>query len=110
MWNGKSVSVILMTYRERDSIRAVIDGFLATGLVDEVLVIDNNAEPGTAEEVAKTRARRVVETQQGYGWASRRGLQDATGDLLVLAEPDGTFKPADIIKLLAYSTACDAVL
>jgi glycosyltransferase involved in cell wall biosynthesis len=110
MWNGKSVSVILMTYRERDSIRAVIDGFFATGLVDEVLVIDNNAQEGTAEEVAKTNARRVVETRQGYGWASRRGLQEANGDLLVLAEPDGTFNPADIVKLLAYSNECDAVL
>ena len=110
MWNGKTVSVILMTYRERDSIRGVIDGFYATGLVDEVLVIDNNAQEGTAEEVAKTDARRVVETRQGYGWASRRGLQEATGDLLVLAEPDGTFMPADIVKLLAYSAECDAVL
>ena len=110
MWNGKSVSVILMTYRERDSIRAVIDGFFATGVVDEVLVIDNNAQEGTAEEVAKTAARRVVETRQGYGWASRRGLQEAAGDLLVLAEPDGTFRPSDVVKLLAYSDDCDAVL
>ena len=48
MWNGKDVSVVLMTYAERDSIREVIDGFLATGVVDEVVVVDNNAEPGTA--------------------------------------------------------------
>ena len=33
MWNGRTVSVILMTYAERDSIRAVIDGFLATGVL-----------------------------------------------------------------------------
>ena len=48
MWNGKRVSVVLMTYAERDSIREVIEGFFATGLVDEVLVVDNNAQPGTA--------------------------------------------------------------
>ena len=29
MWNDKRVSVVLMTYAERDSIRAVIDGFFA---------------------------------------------------------------------------------
>lgn len=110
MWNGKTVSVILMTYAERDSIRAVIEGFLATGYVDEVLVVNNNAQPGTAEEVAATPARQVFETRQGYGWASRRGLAEASGDLLVLAEPDGTFRPGDIVKLLAYSDDCDAVL
>ncbi len=109
MWNGKTVSVVLMTYAERDSIRAVIEGFVATGLVDEVLVVDNNAQEGTEEEVRKTSARLLKETRQGYGHASRRGLLEATGDLIVLAEPDGTFVPDDIRKLLVYSTECDAV-
>jgi glycosyltransferase involved in cell wall biosynthesis len=109
MWNGRTVSVILMTYAERDSIREVIDGFFATGVVDEVLVVNNNAQPGTAEEVAKTSARQVFEPQQGYGFATQRGLAEATGDLLVLAEPDGTFLPRDLFKLLVYSDDCDAV-
>jgi glycosyltransferase involved in cell wall biosynthesis len=109
MWNGKTVSVILMTYREKDSIRAVIEGFQATGVVDEILVVNNNAEPGTWEEVEKTGVRQVLEERQGYGWATRRGLQDATGDLLVLVEPDGTFLPRDVVKLLVYSEDCDAV-
>jgi glycosyltransferase involved in cell wall biosynthesis len=109
MWNGKPVSVVLMTYAERDSIRNVIEGFLATGLVDEVLVVDNNSQEGTAEEVAKTRARLVHEPLQGYGHATRRGLIEAKGELIVLAEPDGTFLPRDILKLLVYSNECDAV-
>src|ERR1700758_2266899 len=109
MWNGRRVSVVLMTYAERDSIRATIEGFIATGLVDEVLVVDNNAQPGTEEEVRKTSARVVKEPLQGYGHASRRGLLEATGELIVLAEPDGTFVPDDILKLLVYSPECDAV-
>src|SRR3712207_7621786 len=101
MWNDKKVSVVLMTYAERDSIRSVIEGFFATGMVDEVLVVDNNAQEGTREEVEKTDARIVQEPKQGYGHATRRGLVEATGDLIVLAEPDGTFLPDDLIKLLA---------
>jgi glycosyltransferase involved in cell wall biosynthesis len=109
MWNGKDVTVVLMSYAERDSIREVIDGFFATGVVDEVVVVDNNAEPGTAEEVARTRARLVRESRQGYGHATRRGLEEATGDLVVISEPDGTFLPEDIVKLLVYSNECDVV-
>ena len=109
MWNGKRVSVVLMTYAERDSIRQVIEDFFETGLVEEVLVVDNNAQPGTAEEVAQTRARLVREPNQGYGHATRRGLLEATGDLIVLAEPDGTFLAQDILKLLVYSGECDVV-
>ncbi|CAN5532544.1 glycosyltransferase family 2 protein [soil metagenome] len=109
MWEGRTVSVVLMTYAERDSIRSVIDGFFETGFVDEVVVVNNNAQSGTSEEVARTQAREIFETAQGYGHASRRGLREATGDLIVLAEPDGTFKPSDIHKLLVYSEECDAV-
>jgi glycosyltransferase involved in cell wall biosynthesis len=98
-----------MTYQEKNSIRAVIEGFEATGVVDEILVINNNAEPGTWEEVEKTSARQVLEERQGYGWATRRGLEEATGDLMVLVEPDGTFLPRDVVKLLVYSEDCDAV-
>lgn len=109
MWGDQTVTVVLMTYAERDSIRRVIEGFLGTGMVDEVLVVNNNAEPGTNEEVEKTPARQVFEPKQGYGHAIRRGLAEASGDLIVLAEPDGTFLPEDLIKLLAYSGECDAV-
>jgi len=109
MWNGETVSVVLMTYAERDSIRGVIDGFYATDVVDEVLVIDNNSQPGTREQVAMTPARLVSESRQGYGHATRRGLLEASSDLIVLAEPDGTFLPADILKLLVYSAECDVV-
>src|SRR5215216_1782815 len=109
MWNGRTVSVILMTYAEKDSIRGVIEGFYATGVVDEVLVVNNNAQAGTAEEVAQTPARQVFESRQGYGFASRRGLAEATGDLLVLCEPDGTFLASDIVKLLVYADDCDVV-
>jgi glycosyltransferase involved in cell wall biosynthesis len=110
MWNEQRVSVVLMTFAERDSIREVVDGFFATGVVDEVVVVDNNAAPGTEAEVHKTRARLVTEPRQGYGHATRRGLEAAEGDLIVLSEPDGTFLPQDITKLLVYSGECDAVL
>ncbi len=109
MWNGRTVSVVLGTYAERDSIREVIDGFFATGVVDEVLVVNNNAQAGTKEEVDKTGARQVFESKQGYGHAYQRGLAEATGDLLILAEPDGTFLPRDAVKLLTYTDDCDAV-
>jgi glycosyltransferase involved in cell wall biosynthesis len=109
MWKNQKVSVVLMTYAEKESIRGVIDGFASTGLADEILVVNNNAEEGTAEEVAKTDARQVFESKQGYGHAIRRGLLEAKGDLIVLAEPDGTFLPSDLVKLLAFSDECDVV-
>ncbi|HEX6289948.1 MAG TPA: glycosyltransferase family 2 protein [Herpetosiphonaceae bacterium] len=103
MWNGKTVSVIFPTYNEKDSIYDAIQEFFATGWIDEIVVVNNNAAPGTAEEVARTKARQVFETKQGYGYALRRGMAEATGDLILWAEPDGTFVGKDVEKLLVYS-------
>jgi glycosyltransferase involved in cell wall biosynthesis len=109
MWNGKRVSVVLPTYAERGSIRRVINEFETSGLVDEILVVNNNAESGTSGEIALTSAIEVLESRQGYGYACRRGLAEATGDLIILAEPDGTFLPGDVWKLLVYSDDCEVV-
>ncbi len=65
MWEGKTVSVILPTYNEKDSIRKCVEDFFATGFVDEVVVVNNNAVPGTAEEVMNTKARQVFEETAG---------------------------------------------
>ena len=97
------VSVVLTSYRERNSLRAAIEGFLAIPYVDEVVVVDNNAESGSIEEVKKTKARLVFEERQGHGWALRCGLRESRGDYIITSEGDGTFQGADVIKLLAYT-------
>ena len=103
MYKNKKVSVVAGTYNEADSLRDVINGFFATGFVDEFIIVDNNALGNTKEEIEKTRARRVVETNQGYGYAYMRALSEAKGDLIVTVEVDGTFDPKDIHKFLLYS-------
>lgn len=109
MWQGKRISVVLPTYNEKDSIAKCIEAFYEIPYVDEVLVIDNNAATGTKEEVELTDARIIGQNKQGYGWACRRGLQEAIGDLVVICEPDGIFIPNDLKKLLAYSRDFDIV-
>ena len=103
MYKNKKVSVVISTYNEEETIRKVIDDFFATGLVDEVIIVDNNALGNTRGEIEKTKAKRVLETKQGYGFGYMRGLMEATGDLIVMTEADGTFEPKDIHKFLVYS-------
>jgi glycosyltransferase involved in cell wall biosynthesis len=109
MHRSKTVSVVMSTYGEKNSIRQCIDDFFLTGLVDEVIVVNNNAVDGTSEEVGKTKARQIFETKQGYGHGFQTALANATGDTLIMCEPDGTFTPSDIEKLLAYSDIMDVV-
>ena len=108
---------MLPTYNERDSIRAAILDFAGTDVVDEILVINNNAAAGTSEEIAAavgevrsdTQIREIHEWRQGYGFAIQRGLKEAAGDYIVVSEPDGTFLGRDTFKLLAYVDDFDVV-
>ncbi len=72
-------------------------------MIDEIIVVNNNAAAGTSEEVAPTTAREVHEPVQGYGAATQRGFREARGDLIIVSEPDGTFRGHDVRKMLAYA-------
>jgi glycosyltransferase involved in cell wall biosynthesis len=103
MWRGQKVAVIFPTYNEKDSIRATVLSYFATGLVDEIIVVNNNAAAGTSEEITGTGAREIFESRQGYGNALLCGLDHTDAGLVILSEPDGTFRGHDVTKLLAYS-------
>jgi glycosyltransferase involved in cell wall biosynthesis len=109
MYQGKRVSLILPTYNEKDSIRKVINDFEGLGIVDEILVINNNAVEGTSEEMGQTSAIEIHEPLQGYGAAIQRGFSEATGDLVVVCEPDDTFLASDLSKFLSYADDVDIV-
>ena len=104
MWKNQTVSVVFSTYNEKASIRQQIEDCFATGFVDEVIVVNNNAAAGTDEEVKKTRAKLIHESKQGYGHGYRAGLGAVGSEIVIMSEPDGTYDhQRDLIKLLIYS-------
>ena len=104
MYGGKTVSVVMPVYNEAENIRTAIEEFGDHGGVDEIIAVDNNSTDGSDSEIKKTTARYVKETTQGYGAALMRGMREATGDIIVTVEPDGTFRARDLDRLLVYST------
>ncbi|HLN20579.1 MAG TPA: glycosyltransferase family 2 protein [Bacteroidales bacterium] len=109
MYKEKKISLVLPTYNEKDSIRKVINDFENLRIVDEIIVVNNNAAAGTSEEVCGTSAREVFETEQGYGASIMKGYREATGDIIILCEPDDTFLAKDIFKFLSYCEDVDVV-
>jgi len=97
-------------YNEEKHIKQAVREFISIKYVDEVVVVDNNSKDNTYALAKNAGARVVKEANQGYGFACRRALREATGDLIILVEPDGTFDPKDINKLLAYADDFEMVL
>jgi glycosyltransferase involved in cell wall biosynthesis len=110
MWQGHRVSVIFPAYNEEASIAQAVRDFSDIEAIDEVVVVDNNSRDATAGRAEAAGARVLREPRQGYGNALRRGLAEAHGEYVVLAEPDGTFMAKDVLKLLAYADDFDLVL
>ena len=83
-------SIVVCTYNRAESLKDTLAALARLGAPPtrtwEVVVVDNNSRDRTAEEARMTTARVVRETAQGYGHALRRGLREATGDLIIMAE------------------------
>ena len=109
MHGGRRVTVVFPAFNEAPYIRAAVEDFFSSGVLDEIVVVDNNSRDGTADVAQAAGARVVHEPKQGYGHALQRGLREARGDIVVLAEPDGTFMGRDVHKLLAYADDFDMV-
>jgi glycosyltransferase involved in cell wall biosynthesis len=109
MWNGKKISVVIPAYNEESTIREIVEEVYGAAPVDEVIVVNNNSTDGTLAEARKTKATVVREERRGYGFALRKGVEEASGDYIVFFDADGNFAADDIMKLLSYTDCFDFV-
>lgn len=110
---GRRTTVLLPARNEAGTLGPILRdlaGLTASGLVDEVLVVDSRSSDGTAA-VAREAGVRVVEVPAdgpdlGKGGAMRAGLAAMTGDLGVFLDADveggaAAFATALLAPLLA---------
>ena len=98
MHRDLSISVVIPCYNEENGIREVIGRM--PGVVDEIVVVDNNCTDRTAEVARSLGAVVVAERTPGYGAAYKAGLRAATRDLIVTMDGDGTYPPEEIPRLV----------
>lgn len=98
--NDVQISIVLPCLNEEAAVGQVVDeawtGIASTGLAGEVVVVDNGSTDRSAEIAEEHGARVVYEERPGYGSAYLRGLAEARGELIVMADADGTYPLADL--------------
>jgi hypothetical protein len=72
-----------------------------------VLVVDNGSTDRSAAIAAEHGARVVHEQRRGYGSAYLRGLAEARGDYIVMADADGTYPLTDLREFVRKLDAGD---
>ena len=101
---------MIPAYNEEKGLPLTLTDFLLRPEIDEIIVIDNNSNDKTAEVARKLGVKVIHESRQGYGWALRKGLQAASGELIMLTEADATFQSIDVPRLLSYTSDYDFVI
>ena len=111
----KAISVVIPAFNEEAGIAAVIAELRRIleeqQISPEIIVIDDGSTDGTARNALSAGARLLQHrSNRGYGAALKSGIANASNELIVITDADGTYPAEYIPKLLEQLDRADMVV
>jgi len=105
--NDPVLSIIIVSYNVRQLLLNCIKSILAhtTGILYEIIVVDNASSDGTIEAVKKCFPKvQIIANRENVGFASanNQGYAISKGEFLLLLNPDTLIKPGAIKSVLEF--------
>jgi glycosyltransferase involved in cell wall biosynthesis len=98
MYRDKKVIVVMPAYEAELTLGKTYDDVMAQGVVDQVIVVDDNSKDGTVD-IAKALPKTLVyrhEKNTGYGGNQKSCYRLAVregGDIIIMVHPDYQYTP-----------------
>jgi GT2 family glycosyltransferase len=108
-----TVSAVLTVRNEAARLRGCLEALQSSGLVGEIVVVDDGSTDGSAELARRAGARVIVHAHAGENWDLNKnvGMEAARGDWVLLIDADERLAPgaaAAIAQALAEGPTCAA--
>ena len=107
------ISVVIPAHNEEKAIGAVLDELIEVieGQKYEIIVVDDGSTDNTAKIVQEKDSVKLIQHPQniGYGAAIKTGIKNATDDLILIIDGDGSYPAKDTPRLLEYTDRYDMV-
>lgn len=105
MQQNNTLSVVMPVYNEKDTVLKIIDRVLKTGMVKELIVVDDFSGDGTRDALKGAGLDPRVKLfyhnkNSGKGAALRTGFQHVSGDVVVIQDADLEYDPAEFKDMM----------
>lgn len=114
------ISIILPTYNERENIITLIkeikNNMSKLRLDYEIIVVDDNSPDGTGEVVKQLTEKnkeikcKIRYNKKGLSSAIKEGIEEASGELIVIMDTDLSHPPSTILELFENINDNDIVI